>query len=52
MTVLLFSVKQQAASALQKKMVVLKILVGKGLTQEMNLDGSSVRWAPGAGEPR
>jgi len=41
MTVVLFSVKQQAASALQKKMVVLKILVGKGLTQEMNLDGSS-----------
>ena len=40
MTVLLSYVKQQAASALQKKMVLFINLLGKGLTQEINGDGA------------
>ena len=42
-------VKQQAASALQKKMVLFINLLGKGLTQEINRDGGYINRAP-AGE--
>ena len=37
---------QQAASALQKEMVLFINLLGKGLTQEINRDGGSIWWAP------
>ena len=49
MTAVLTYVKQQAASALQKKMVLFINLLGKGLTQEINGDGGSIYRAP-AGE--
>ena len=42
MTVTLSYVKQQAASALQKKMVLFTNLLGKELTQEINGDGGSI----------
>ena len=42
MTVVLSYVKQQAASALQKKMVLFVNLLGKGLTQGINSDGVSI----------
>ena len=48
MTVVLSFVKQQAASALQKKMVLFINLLGKGITQEIIGDRGSIRWAPGA----
>ena len=38
-------VKQQAASALQKKMPLFINLLGQGLTQEINGDGGSMSWA-------
>ena len=41
MTVVLSYVKQQAASALQKKVVLFINLLGKWLTQEINGNGSS-----------
>ena len=49
MTAVLTYVKQQAASALQKKMVIFRSLLGKVLTQEINGDGGSIFRAP-AGE--
>ena len=49
MTAVLTYVKQQAASALQKKMVLFLNLLGKGLTQEIGGDGGSIFRAP-AGE--
>ena len=42
MTVELSCVKQQAASALQTKMVLFTNLLGEGLTQEINGDGGSI----------
>ena len=42
MTVVLTYVKQQATSALQKKMVLFLNLLGKGMTQEINGDGDSI----------
>ena len=41
-TVVLSYVKQQAASVLQKKMVLFINLLGKGLTQGINSDGGSI----------
>ena len=49
MTAVLTYVKQQAASALQKKMVIFRSLLEKGLTQEINGDGGFIFRAP-AGE--
>lgn len=46
MTVVLSYVKQLAASALQKQMVLLINLLRKGLTQVINGDGGSICWAP------
>ena len=48
MTVVLSFVKQQAASALQKKMVLFINLLGKGIIQEINGDRGSICWASGA----
>ena len=42
MTVVWSYVKQQAASALQKKMALFINLLGKGLTQENNGDGGPI----------
>ena len=42
MTVELSYVKQQAASALQKEMVIFITLLGKELTLEINGDGGSI----------
>ena len=36
MTVVLSYIKQQPGSALQKKMILFRNLLGKGLTQEIN----------------
>ena len=46
MTAVLTFVKQQAASALQKKMVIFINLLGKGLTQKINGAGGSIYRAP------
>lgn len=46
MTVVLSYVKQLAASALQKQVVLLINLLRKGLTQVVNGDGGSIFWAP------
>ena len=46
MAVVLSHVKQLAASALQKQMVLLINLLRKGLTQVINGDEGSICWAP------